>query len=86
MFLLFGLKGNLDFPDFLQKKFYNINYRKSFITSTTGKDFLPKVAFTLRQITRRKMVICLLKKTFFIVQMAQSMAYYALSESAFSSV
>ena len=24
----FGLRGNLDFPDFLQKKFYNINYRK----------------------------------------------------------
>ena len=22
----FGLRGNLDFPDFLQKKFYNINY------------------------------------------------------------
>ena len=22
-----GLRGNLDFPDFLQKKFYNINYR-----------------------------------------------------------
>ena len=23
----FGLRGNLEFPDFLQKKFYNINYR-----------------------------------------------------------
>ena len=23
----FGLRRNLDFPDFLQKKFYNINYR-----------------------------------------------------------
>ena len=23
----FGLRGNIDFPDFLQKKFYNINYR-----------------------------------------------------------
>ena len=23
----FGLRGNLDFPDFLQIKFYNINYR-----------------------------------------------------------
>ena len=22
----FGLRGNLDFPEFLQKKFYNINY------------------------------------------------------------
>ena len=22
----FGLRGNLDFPDFLQIKFYNINY------------------------------------------------------------
>ena len=26
----FGLRGNLEFPDFLQKKFYNINYRSSF--------------------------------------------------------
>ena len=25
----FGLRGNLDFPDFLQKKFYNINYWSS---------------------------------------------------------
>ena len=25
----FGLRGNLDFPDFLQKKFYNINSRKN---------------------------------------------------------
>ena len=24
---IFGLRGNLNFPDFLQKKFYNINYR-----------------------------------------------------------
>ena len=24
----FSLGGNLDFPEFLQKKFYNINYRK----------------------------------------------------------
>ena len=23
----FGLRGNLDFPDFLQKKFFNINSR-----------------------------------------------------------
>ena len=23
----FGFRGNLEFPDFLQKKFYNINYR-----------------------------------------------------------
>ena len=23
----FGLRGNLEFTDFLQKKFYNINYR-----------------------------------------------------------
>ena len=22
----FGFRGNLEFPDFLQKKFYNINY------------------------------------------------------------
>ena len=26
----FGLRGNLDFPDFLQIKFYNINYRSNF--------------------------------------------------------
>ena len=24
----FGLRGNLEFPNFLQKKFYNINYRE----------------------------------------------------------
>ena len=24
---IFGLRGNLNFPDFLQKKFYNINSR-----------------------------------------------------------
>ena len=24
----FSFGGNLDFPEFLQKKFYNINYRK----------------------------------------------------------
>ena len=24
----FGFRGNLEFPDFLQKKFYNIDYRK----------------------------------------------------------
>ena len=23
----FGLRGNIDFPDYLQNKFYNINYR-----------------------------------------------------------
>ena len=23
----FGLRGNLDFPDYLQKKFYNLNSR-----------------------------------------------------------
>ena len=27
IFCCFGLRGNLDFPDFLQLKFYNINYR-----------------------------------------------------------
>ena len=26
LFLLIQLRGNLDFPEFLQKKFYNINY------------------------------------------------------------
>ena len=26
----FGLRGNLDFPDFLQKTFSNINYRLQF--------------------------------------------------------
>ena len=28
-----GLRGNLDFPYFFQKKFYNINYRTSFSQS-----------------------------------------------------
>ena len=27
----FGLRGNLDFPDFLPKKFYNINYWKTWL-------------------------------------------------------
>ena len=27
-FCWFSLRGNLDFPEFLQKKFYNINYRR----------------------------------------------------------
>ena len=26
----FGLRGNFEFPDFLQKKFYNINYRERY--------------------------------------------------------
>ena len=26
----FSFGGNLDFPEFLQKKFYNINYRQGF--------------------------------------------------------
>ena len=29
----FSLGGNLDFPDFLQKKFYNIDYRSQQIHS-----------------------------------------------------
>ena len=36
-----------------------------------------KVAFTLGQITPHKMVVCLLKKYFFISQMAKPTAYYA---------
>ena len=26
----FSLEGNLDFPEFLQKKLYNINYRREY--------------------------------------------------------
>ena len=44
---------------------------------TSAQQMLLKVAVTLRQIGRGKMVVCLMKKTFFIVQMAKSMAYYA---------
>ena len=36
-----------------------------------------EVAFTLRQNTLRKMVVFLMKKIFFINQIAKSMAYYA---------
>ena len=36
-----------------------------------------KVAFTLRRITRRKMVVYNMIKIFFILQMAKSMVYYA---------
>ena len=35
----FGLRGNLDFPDFLQKKFYNINYRYGQIESVLEATF-----------------------------------------------
>ena len=38
---------------------------------------LVKVAFTLGQNTPRKMVILLMKKTFFIYQIAKSTAFYA---------
>ena len=37
----FGLRGNLDFPDFLQKKFYNINYR----SKTLAKIFCYRYRF-----------------------------------------
>ena len=30
----FGLRGNIDFPDYLQNKFYNINYRTPVPTYT----------------------------------------------------
>ena len=40
------------------------------------KTIIIKVAFIQRQITRRKMVIYLLEKTFFIAQMAKSTANY----------
>ena len=33
----FGLRGNLDFPDFLQKKFYNINNRGTLLGCVTKK-------------------------------------------------
>ena len=36
-----------------------------------------KVAFTLGQITPRKMVVCVLKIYIFITQMAKTTAYYA---------
>ena len=39
----FGLRGNLDFSDFLQKKFYNINYWPLFVSvflrTTNCKEF-----------------------------------------------
>ena len=43
IFCCFGLRGNLDFPDFLQLKFYNINSRDLFLNKTVcplGKGFL----------------------------------------------
>ena len=35
----FGLRGNLDFPDILQKKFYNINYWSRYLppSDTNGR-------------------------------------------------
>ena len=35
----FGIRRNLDFPDFLQKKFYNINYRTRTRTQVITKSF-----------------------------------------------
>ena len=32
---IFGLRGNLNFPDFLQKKFYNINSSSAFLKPMT---------------------------------------------------
>ena len=39
--------------------------------------YQPKVALTLGQNSWRNLVVCLLKKHFFIFQMAKSMVYYA---------
>ena len=36
-----GLRGNLDFPDFLQNKFYNINYWSSIFRSGRAPPSLP---------------------------------------------
>ena len=38
----FGSEENLDFPDFLQKKFYNIKYRSLFVNSATWVDDIAK--------------------------------------------
>ena len=53
----FGLRGNLDFPDFLQKKFYNINYRPAAVSPHV----LPKRTSRLGRLTKRK-AICFLQK------------------------
>ena len=56
----FGLKGNLEFPDFLQKKFYNINYRGP---NRTPDSFLPLSAWLqahgIEPITQHTLVIVL---------------------------
>ena len=51
-------------------------------TSGFRSSLFAKVAFTLGQNPPRKMAILLVKKTFFIYQMAKSTAYYALCERA----
>ena len=49
------------------------------IQSSETSEFMnqAKVAFTPQRITRRKMVVFLMKKIFFINQIAKSTAYYA---------
>ena len=37
-FCYFSFGENLDFPDFLQKKFYNINYRSSCKLTAQGAE------------------------------------------------
>ena len=51
----FGLGGNLDFPEFLQKKFYNINYRWDFraIISFDKTPFLRHFDPVLRDLMKK---------------------------------
>ena len=41
LFIAFGLRGNLDFPDFLQKKFYKMNYLLVVFSFIFCSDFIP---------------------------------------------
>ena len=65
--------------------FLKILFTKGPLLLTVGyhRPLRTKVAFTLRQILQRKMVVCLLKKTFLTHQMAKSMAYYAAKYALF---
>ena len=37
----FSFGGNIDFPEFLQKKFYNINYRSRIVSPSEAAIMLP---------------------------------------------
>ena len=46
----FGFRGNLEFPEFIHKKFHNINYRKCRDATTLGNNFFLLISLKLAKI------------------------------------